>query len=813
MFIVRLLRPSRQRPDALRAFGRASPSLHGSSRAQVVAAWVASTLTVSALLLSCGSAEQADTQQREQSIIFGTLRDIDSIRSRYQRARSEPTVQQQYPIMALALHARAAGIAVVEKTVFNAYEPLPSSAPYGLCLPEYAWGSATITSDNRLLTAHHVLHPNSSTSCEFPVLFESIAEGDFPPYRSAEYNQWYSWDTAAPFESEVESEESPFLANRLVQLGLLTWATDENWDPPQSCNANDVMMRGRHRRNHLRRWRTHAVTSGSSCTNQRCPCSPFLNYVSTLGDQQQFEGRDLLVLEATAPLGNPWPPLAEACSSQEFCLQSNQVCHTPSGSFVLDRPALFFDRVKLADFEALSNERPDLLAAEDLPMWLIHSTEWPDNSSPVATLISNPGYYSSTVPMGNGVPVAQDPAVFSLCPEGQAPPSSQSFLYHPGFATSLDARSGSSGGLAMLRGWTEFGLPGITFRGVAVMSRVSQSVGDPAIWDLSNFVPSEDADASNWSYVIATNQAVVDQATEEPPSPPPLPENPDWWAYDWAVSGQLPPAAEEPAISTVTIPEDDATPFWSEPEPSVAAPSVSSTLYLCARPWESSAADQPGLAVGLMGTGTSLGAGNTIGAFMVVCAPWRHASYTSSWNQLYRLGRLLPNDLMVSAFKVPLGRLSDALVSMYEKRENDTLHPISMQLCPPNYALSGLGMIRQPYIGAPRGVYEVGGISYVLCRNIFDLSQTLTVPLNLSSNVLSFPPWDLGAYPHRAFNDFKLSGQSFSVEQRIGRSVAEGGSFVAEQSCTAGQVVVGIHFSTNAEGRILTLNLACRRGP
>ncbi|MDX9723727.1 MAG: hypothetical protein RBU37_23465 [Myxococcota bacterium] len=95
--------------------------------------------------------------------------------------------------------------------------------------------------------------------------------------------------------------------------------------------------------------------------------------------------------------------------------------------------------------------------------------------------------------------------------------------YKHNLPTSLDARTGSSGGLVLLRGISEFGTEGVTFRGIGVFSQMHSTVdsnfanwGTPGSQYLSEF-----ADAQNWTTVSTTTPAVLELAEEPMPLPAP----------------------------------------------------------------------------------------------------------------------------------------------------------------------------------------------------------------------------------------------------------------------------------------------------
>ncbi|MDX9723726.1 MAG: hypothetical protein RBU37_23460 [Myxococcota bacterium] len=259
------------------------------------------------------------------------------------------------------------------------------------------------------------------------------------------------------------------------------------------------------------------------------------------------------------------------------------------------------------------------------------------------------------------------------------------------------------------------------------------------------------------------------------------------------------------------------------------------------------------MAVGFMGV-SQRSKPNRVGSLMLVCAPWRKASYTQSWSSLFHLGTTAPNDALVSLYKQGVGHLRDALVSMYELRqrgtEDDTyLHPISMQLCPPNYALYGWrALYREKAFAAgepppPAGtkVHELVGIETVKCRRVIpaapleDPPTTLEVPLSLDSPLLRSSPWNLGS--EQLFDGYRFAGEVYSVEQRIGENVensqpwmaksrvnpkgceqdasnnTQEGIFSLEQSCSGVQLVGGIHLVVENDGRIVRLYPGCVNPP
>ena len=462
---------------------------------------------------------------------------------------------------------------------------IPPDRPDGECrLAELNSGSGVLTSDITMMTAHHVVYPNSvdlqETPCEAAkVSIEASVErwgevrgGFFENYRFVDPNSPIITDaleartdnkfdatplsTFAPcladadcdldhlcYEREcVKFEENPLLANRLFAIGLETWATDKS-----SLGGAGVFRRNALHRN----WPFRIAADNPKDVDDAFSQQNMVRYGA---DPMRNQGYDIAFLAACE---HTQIQATRDGNGSRFSPKRDNPGFTPSGQFEVSRPGVFF------------NIAPPLLDVADsaffdyrffgeeggqhgiVPSIALHSNQWPETSNRAdafnlsVPLVSRPGY------------IRQDYSVPSICAGMDDPssPGNEASMYYcadpaeqrPGLISyrnpvtsaddictrsTHDVASGSSGGLVLARPHGEFGRT-LNYYSVGVVHSSKPNEREEVLWDapiepgttgteLPGVVPEDNFITK----VIRTPEPAVIQATRTHPGPGGTPFDP-----------------------------------------------------------------------------------------------------------------------------------------------------------------------------------------------------------------------------------------------------------------------------------------------
>ena len=287
----------------------------------------------------------------------------------------------------------------------------------GMCVPGYtdagpgdvlaSASSGVLSSDSRFVVAAHAAlspaqgpppPPNSPHTPETELYRVSFGGSQTPLLysptgRSLEGNLHPPLDTIGKFVNDyslefntrfpaypdpaedlygyaTREEEDPLLAHRLFAMGLESWAVRDD------RNAFETRTR-------LRTSWPFAIDAVNAAAN-----SSFVDLVKSQGlldtvPSGHWRGDDIMILKALEHDHFFWNP------------EPGQVGYLPSGRFLLDRPAMFFNQVMFqAGFSdsKRQGERYEVKANERILM--LHYQDWPDQvTTPVrkSPLVSYPG--------------------------------------------------------------------------------------------------------------------------------------------------------------------------------------------------------------------------------------------------------------------------------------------------------------------------------------------------------------------------------------------------------------------------------------
>ena len=777
------------------------------------------------IIVSCYESETDVilSETKQQNIVFGK-RDVDTIRTLLLRSADTFTtnVQDSYLSASVALNSTATG------SVRSYDVKYIQSTDTCSVLLNQAGGSGVLSSDSRLVTADHVIFPRMyylykpQDPCSIDVSFERISVNYFSqnpedgidfndPFNSpiTEENHNYKIQT-----SNIEtSEENPMLANRLFAMSLEQFATFDNIDRTQ-----------------LYSWKFKIDDEGIHRDAENLPYRPFT--VPNLQDDGTWAltGSDVAVLVACGP---------------RFPGKEKLV----SGPFDLKKPAVFFNQVPMIQLE---NEY--LIDEESKKVWLLHVNNWPytDTNGSDTNLISNPG----------ALDITRAGFFDSAVEKCDTLIHGANIRKHDrnSIPASLDSKKGSSGGVALIRGTGDL-IEGVSqeFFGWGVNAatnidyiREPGTPGGTMCSDISGFwcrglnrdypMPPTNVqaryagDAKTYAnYFASFNENIVSWTRRDtgidpfnpivfkPDTTIPVPElcliKKDGYClsfyeaqknnligdfsdmtvvdyYSWDSSFQ--------EDESTTFPTAEAKPY---PEPSTLKMANCNNHFL--------GLNEPGIAIGIMGNSENNSSQNPgrIENFHLICAPWSNAPYTDNWRFLFTTGRSIQKKSSTAMIIFPyVERFKYALTRFLELRKDENIYirPISLKMCPPNYALSSLGTIQKNV----NGENEVIGIKSITCTKI---NSSLDPSLN-TPPFLTFPLGYQETDPkYELFGRFKMSGKHFSLNQQIGTIFNSGSDQEIEYPCEhPTDVVGGLIFPDKENNRINPLTkfaVACIKNP
>ena len=379
------------------------------------------------LVVGCSSYDD-DSRQRRSSLVFD-LRQVSQSRNHLRQAATfRPDEKARQLDVFLALQSMATG------TVWNfnrsdvlgepcraggACDPgYTCDADNGICIREcvegYEVGSGVLSSGSRLMTAHHVVYPYQEN--QFAARFGGSVTINDPSEPIHDGGRWLS-DFGDPAYRHDDPdwpkhdfhEENALFANRLFQLGLDGWSTDQ------------VVGTAFDAREHLRTWQFRVDIESTGTVNDDRPFSH-----QRMVDYSNFptiEGRDIAFLMAEGL----WQPLDE----RDWGLLN-------SGSFPLTTPGLFFDHVPVMSVDW--DDRKDVTS--DTPFHGYHAPDYPTEDSADRTpVISRVGRVRGEV----------DAVPSSFCIQTSSSTWENDGVFNKTHtvSTTLDSIVGSSGGAAL----------------------------------------------------------------------------------------------------------------------------------------------------------------------------------------------------------------------------------------------------------------------------------------------------------------------------------------------------------------------------
>jgi len=273
--------------------------------------------------------------------------------------------------------------------------------------------------------------------------------------------------------------------------------------------------------------------------------------------------------------------------------------------------------------------------------------------------------------------------------------------------------------------------------------------------------------------------------------------------------------------------------------------------------------------------------GTAVGSLRIVCAPWSFNPYTDNWRHIMYAGRTMPrnpddntnswddttNDSILTPPSIDrwMGSLKYALSNIYERRQEhinldspffaeesectqnqreyqtDYIRPVSMKLCPPNYALSHIKNLWNED-GFLVGIASIGctGVSEDARYGFlwFDLSplnagnKTADQQVSLASGQKHLTFGNAGSIDsQREVGGYCLAGQPYTMTQAIGSPyITQPNSPTFEMSggllqttpivqediigCNPGEVVAGFGWTNhdaNGLGPINNLWVSCAK--
>lgn len=668
-----------------------------------------------------------------------------------------------------------------------------SSCPAGCALTNpspvtndrIADGSAILTSHTRLLTAHHV-------SRGYPNITAVFAQ----PYLK-------------PDESAPDEEMDYLLAQRLWSLGLIDFATTTATAP-----GGDAAT--------LRRW----------------------DYRTEPG--ADFEGTHQRDLASLVPVG---PQTLNYAGSQ---VSYSSTIYGPGMLFGHFAPHSIDE--SLQGFVPLANEQE---------LWLTQyntvPTEWMAGRTNLTEpdvfqwrqILSRPGYSAE-----NGVPLEVGCFVDEQCVWDGNDVAEMFPDYRGCYRTSNDAEFGSSGG-GVLTYAEEYGIPGSPdlLRHIGALQGASDTQGPSWSPDYAQQFPDDE----NYVIFSSTPEAITphleddfyDRPAEVGGGGPPH-HDVEIYQPGSSVPMSCNPSTDPDCRNVRPFPGDDigkdGQDFVTRNCQDALFPSLQSS-----NPDPDTLRVAQGFAVGIMGeTSKPLPLSNRfdpvpgdedrfLSTVEMICAPWSEAQWSVHWQDLVFTGWERPEtvdglavwspDALARAAASPYNttNLSSWLPTAYESYpqrnttntyyysdyvaddgdlpetsgvEHDLLRPVSMQMCPPGYALEGLDLIVRDCSTLSAGCEDstdivVRGIEALRCVKIpYDDSlevphdeQQLRVP---TSHDAGDNRLDL-AYDASDFR-YEFGGETVQVEQQLGTPVNkfDGLDQPAFITCPAGFAIAGM---------------------
>lgn len=693
--------------------------------------------------------EVTTTSEVKHSLVFGK-RTVEQTRGLLSRARtaSEPSGPRSYYYQVAMLNRATATLYLDKWTLESDCQQSAVSR-----------SSGSLVSDTRLLTAYHV--PLGAIEPNYSVRFETVVGGPTGGWAPDGPNTTtYAYDDTLQHRWDG-TEENPLLPNRLFILSLDKWAKPSEVGVRDRLRENwqfvpDVFQPG------------EAGFATNTVWNQ--------GFIYETGPHH--EGRDVALLRAL-PLYLP----------------PNSFDDLPSGTFAVDRPAVFFGHIR-------TNGRPDFDFG-----WvtLSHTNRWPNDNSKFVPLVSLPGQ------IGIDDITTQSSRCMAHDTEGLLTALSQSRSTH-------DSLVGSSGGTILVPWTVSEGAPAMrSLFGFGVLSGALLTNRAPGTW--GDPVPDT---LSGDDVVLFTALGESERANiDRDPSPSGDPSNPSP-----AITGNLPDCAEMvedaqgqpyckrwetvPSSSSVGILPPPPHTVFEDGENATAQPGQFARRVTCR-----TGALLPGAMIGVHGglatagqptsalASTIIANGGGIGSMLAVCAPLSRVSYTDNWRFLNLVGAQV--DRHLDTLGGEYGPLSfDAYMSrVYEERARPDeptayVRPPSTKMCPPNHLLRRVALVHNGsrYLG----------VSALVCTPATppprgQLRRDQVVSLN----------------PDRANDTFKLHGRPFSLTQMIGnpneKCTSLNPNHCVEIGCEIGEVMHGLETTHDPQGRLTHVDALCMVAP
>jgi hypothetical protein len=573
--------------------------------------------------------------------------------------------------------------------------------------------------------------------------------------------------------SNLPQEINPLTANRLFSLGLEGWIFYAQILTTWKFKIDDVNI---------------------SRDGEVHPFRPFRVPSPQSNGDVYSTGQDLSVLVA--------------CNTK-FQMDFEKI---NSGKFPIDKPSIFFNQIPVVPLEVNS-----------IDTWLLHRNTWSATGRGSSTnLISNPGkIYGQIVNV-----------LFPLNKCEKNITGADFSLHGPtDIPTSLDSRKGSSGGLSLIRG-TNNGVLNEYFYGWGINSfaKTSREICaslDPD-WCRTEQVPPSDAmfKSNNDAYDHYALMAAFSI------------ENAKWTKREIRRDDGNPfELVVWKPNSTVNVPNcngDDCLSFYKIQKNGLISDISNSEIKIDSYyDWDEnfnvneyssnisnnieypnphkyrfstcnnifSLSKEPGIALGFIGNSTNPSAQGMIENLHVVCGPWSSAPYVDNWSFIFHIGRSFNgNSDTILGAKIPyVGRLRYSVMRFSELREyvgsliHTHLRPISLKMCPPNYALNGIVFVYEDF--------KISGIESLICvKTNPDVETSIFLVKSMKNN-----------------DDIHfMNGDPFDISQRIGKNTAENPNSKKEIRCNGTDVVGGIVFPDDELDRIYqvsSLEIACINNP
>ncbi len=793
---------------------------------------------------SCADQDSPDPNELRTDrspIVFGDARDVEQSRGQWRHAQnggSNPVRRMRLQQTALATRATA-----------SLHVPGWGLKDQG-CIPGTVAGSALLTSSTRMLTARHVVAGRTGlvearfeSSIPYPAGLGSHS-GDIVAYDDTLLPP-YPHDRLYPYLTKsLADQESPFLQNRLYQLGL-----------------EDIQLSAR---NMLRGpWEFDVEEEDFQALSD----SNHILDVALLEVQpRDFE------FSTVPPPGFP-----------ELELET--------GGFPLDAPGVFFDYIPFAsslllhcpeqrepdgscpvDEELITSALPKPVGESYLPnpLWALHHNVFPgepddDEARPLTVnLVSNPYPYVAT-----GDPTLPEKGVRHLVNEPanlqgelahvpgmqfcSGDGSVETFTYGDLILTTLDAFEGASGGalfhsLRFTRPTRDGPGKVHEHRYAIAPTGVAAAITGTDIGDL--LTGWRDPVRDNLDHLVAFSMVspyLAASSRRDPTTPVQPPDDPE------------PPACVnfdddrncieyESSLSTATVFPDvpDLEPFVMQgahdpdaegfPNPDGTEADHENQnprrLVQCGvshYPFGNSddVRTNAGLGVGFIGSlqynpdhpDPTADEGSVVGILRMVCTPWSSVPFVRNWSFLQTIGTSATNSKRSTAL-VPnsFRTLAHSLATIAEWRhdandpEDAYLRPLSMKTCPPNYFLRGVDFHVRPHPDdANRAI--LAGITHLRCQRSRRPHRNQQIPDRVVVEL--YDPAD-SCSMELGFSCFSLGQQiGWSRPPSVPQCEDENDSHCRDHiECEdPGEAVSGFYYQRGSDGFISEFALDCMRAP